>query len=58
MVCGEKRLEKQTINWENLETKVQEIWDSIDQELVENLYNSIPKRLDKVKKSRGAIIGY
>ena len=53
-----KRLEKQTINWENLETKVQEIWDSIDQELVENLYNSIPKRLDKVKKSRGAIIGY
>ncbi len=38
--------------------KVIEFWEVIDAETVRHLYNSIQGRLEKVKSSKGAIIGY
>ena len=50
-----KRLAKQIVSWENLEEKVQEIWNSIKLETVQKLYDSIPKRLEAVASSNGFI---
>ena len=36
-----KRLQKQTVFWENLDEKVMEIWSQITQETVINLFNSV-----------------
>lgn len=53
-----KRLQKQTITWENLEEKVMEIWNSIAQETVQKLYENYETRLKNVIKLRGAISKY
>ena len=50
-----KRLAKQSVSWENLEDKVQEIWNSIELETVQKLYDSIPERLEAVASSNGFI---
>ena len=50
-----KRLAKQSVSWENLEEKVQEIWNSIELETVQKLYDSIPERLEAVASSNGFI---
>ena len=50
-----KRLAKQSFSWENLEDKVQEIWNSIELETVQELYDSIPERLEAVASSNGFI---
>ena len=50
-----KRLAKQCVSWENLEEKVQEIWNSIELETVQNLYDSIPERVEAVASSNGFI---
>ena len=49
------RLAKQSVSWENLEEKVQEIWNSIELESVQKLYDSIPERLEAVASSNGFI---
>ena len=42
---------KQTVFfWENLEEKVNEIWNEIDAEVVRNLYENYTNRLLDVKK--------
>ena len=50
-----KRLAKQSVSWESLEEKVQEIWNSIELETVQKLYDSIPERLEAVASSNGFI---
>ena len=50
-----KRLAKQSVSWENLEEKVQKIWNSIELETVQKFYDSIPERLEAVASSNGFI---
>ena len=53
-----KRLAKQTVLWENLDEKVQEIWNSIDLETIQKLYDSISDRLKAVVDSTGRIFRF
>ena len=53
-----KRLRKQTVSWENLEIKIPEVWNNIDQETVAKLYESMESRIEKVSRVKGAPIGY
>ena len=53
-----KRLQKQTVFWENLDEKVMEIWSQITQETVINLFNSVENRLKLAHKAKGNPIGY
>ena len=50
-----KRLAKQSVSWENLEDKVQEIWNSIELETVQKPYDSISERLEAVASCNGFI---
>ena len=50
-----RRLAEQTVLWENLDEKVQEIWNSIDLETIQKLYDSIPDRLKAVVDSNGRV---
>ena len=50
-----KRLTKQSVSWESLEEKVQEIRNSIELETVQKLYNSIPDCLEAIASSNGFI---
>ena len=51
----ERRLAEQTVLWENLDEKVHEIWNSIDLETIQEIYDSIPDRLKAVVDSNGRI---
>ena len=42
----------------HLQNIIQEIWDNINQEYLQNLTHSLPKHLQMVKKSRGYPIHY
>ena len=53
-----ERLRKQMFSWKNLEEKLLEIWNNIDEETVANLYESMKNRIGKVSQVRGAPIGY
>lgn len=53
-----KRLGSQTVTWENLDQKVREIWDSIEPEIIQNLYDSMPNRIKKVIQCKGAVSKY
>ena len=50
-----RRLAEQTVLRENLDEKVQEIWNSIDLETIQKLFDSIPDRLKAVVDSNGRI---
>ena len=50
-----RRLAEQTVLWENLYEKVQELWNSIDLETIQKLYDSIPDRLKAVADSNERI---
>ena len=52
-----KRLAKEILTEENLEEKVFSVWDQIPPEFVIKLYNSLPRRLNNVLKSEGAVTG-
>ena len=52
---AKRGLAEQTVLWENLDAKVQEIWNSIDLETIQKLYDSIPDRLEAVVDSNGRI---
>ena len=51
-----RRLAEQTVLWENLHEKVQEIWNSIDLQTIQKFYDSIPDRLKAVVDSNGRSI--
>ena len=50
-----RRLAEQAVLWENLDEKVQEIWNSVDLETIQKLYDSIRDRLKAVVDSNGRI---
>ena len=53
-----KSLRGQIVTWENLEEKVMEVWNSINPDVVRNLYSSYENRLVKVIKNHGSLTGY
>ena len=53
-----KRLAKQSVSWEILEEKVQKIWNSIELETVQKLYDNIPEHLEAVAFSIGFIFRF
>ena len=52
---AKRRLAEQTVLWENLDEKVQKIWNLIDLETIQRLYDSIPGRLKAVVGSNERI---
>ena len=53
-----RQLRTMTVTWENLEDTILEIWNNILTEIIENLYDSIPRRLEECIKRKGFITKY
>ena len=53
-----KSLSSQVILWNDLESKIWELWNTIPSDFIENLYNSLPERISKCYRSKGHIINY
>ena len=51
-----KRLHKETVSWENLEVKIPDVWNNIDQETVAKLYESMESKIEKVSRVKSAPI--
>lgn len=45
-------------NQSQLERRMQDIWNSIEQPIIDNLYNSLPKRMELLIESGGKQIKY
>ena len=50
---AKRRLAGHTVSWEKFEYKVQDIWNSVDQETSDKIYDSILDRLKAVMGSTG-----